>query len=93
MAQEKGTPVQSRVRRMVAELLLRLRSQVVSVGTLERRWNLDSATDLASSVEWAYETAIVGGICENVCKFSTLLSSSCTRVVQCTWDSEETHGV
>ena len=30
----------------------------------------------------ADETAVVGGICENVGKFSTLLSSSCTRVVQ-----------
>ena len=30
----------------------------------------------------AHETAIVGGICENVGKLSTLLSSSCTRVVQ-----------
>ena len=49
-------------------------------------------TDLASSVEWAYATALVGGICENVGKFSTLLSRSCTRVVQSTWDSVETHG-
>ena len=30
----------------------------------------------------AHETAIAAGICENVGKFSTLLSSSCTRVVQ-----------
>ena len=30
-------------------------------------------TDLASSVEWAYETATVGSICENVGKFNTLL--------------------
>ena len=49
-------------------------------------------TELASFVEWAYETAIVGGICENVGKFSALLSRSCTRVVQSTWDSVETHG-
>ena len=32
--------------------------------------------------EKAHETAVVGGICGNVDKFSTLLSSSCTRVVQ-----------
>ena len=32
--------------------------------------------------ERAYVTAIAAGICENVGKFSTLLSSSCTRVVQ-----------
>ena len=30
------------------------------------------------------------GICENVGNFSTLLSSSCTRVVQRVWDSVET---
>ena len=30
----------------------------------------------------AYETASVGGICENVGKLRTLLSSSCTRVEQ-----------
>ena len=29
-----------------------------------------------------YETAIVSGFCENVGEFSTLFSSSCTRVVQ-----------
>ena len=40
-------------------------------------------TDLASSVEWAYETAIVGGICENVGKFSTLLSRSSEYLGQC----------
>ena len=45
-------------------------------------------TDLASSVEWTYETAIVGGICENVGKFSTLLSRSCTRDARCVTDAE-----
>jgi len=50
--------------------------------------NKTEACDFIAREE-AYETAIVGGICENVGKFSTLLSSSCTRVVQSAWDSVE----
>ena len=37
----------------------------------------------------AYETAIVGGICENDGKFSTMFSSSCTPVVQSACGSVE----
>ena len=53
------------------------RGAVVATTEPGNFWNIAgiriSATDLASSVEWAYETAIVGGICENVGKFSTLV--------------------
>ena len=54
------------------------------MGSLERRWNLDQYNWLGFVCGVAYETAIVGGICEIVGKFSQLVhTSGAVYVGQC----------